>query len=147
MNEFESRMLETTRAHSADPQNHLIDEFIAGRLTRLDFVRRGTVLGLSLPLLGAFASSSSASTLRRKAGGTIRAAIVTPTGAVDPVTVADTGGAVMLQQTGQYLAFSSGDLKLVPVLAQRWKPNHDASVHVHPQERRHVQQRESDDRR
>jgi peptide/nickel transport system substrate-binding protein len=128
MNEFESRMLETTRAHSADPQNHLIDEFIAGRLTRLDFVRRGTVLGLSLPLLGAFASSSSASTLRRKAGGTIRAAIVTPTGAVDPVTVADTGGAVMLQQTGQYLAFSSGDLKLVPVLAQRWKPNHDASV-------------------
>ncbi|HJZ00575.1 MAG TPA: hypothetical protein VJ305_07625, partial [Streptosporangiaceae bacterium] len=32
--------------------NHIIDEFAAGRLSRRDFIRRGTVVGISVPLLG-----------------------------------------------------------------------------------------------
>ena len=45
--------------------NHIIDEFAAGRLSRRDFIRRGTVVGISVPLLGsvlaACGSSSSSS--------------------------------------------------------------------------------------
>ena len=47
--------------------NHIIDEFAAGRLSRRDFIRRGTVVGISVPLLGSIlaacgsSSSSSAS--------------------------------------------------------------------------------------
>jgi peptide/nickel transport system substrate-binding protein len=128
--------LEAARSHGSELDNHVIDEFIAGRISRREFVRRGTVVGMSLSALGTIvaacggsgtsARSASAAPVR-KAGGTIRCAIITPTGAVDPVAVADTGGAVMLQQTGQYLSISSGDLKLVPVLAESWKPNRDAS--------------------
>ena len=46
-------------------QEHVIDEFVAGRLSRRDFLRRGTAVGLSLPLLGgilAACGSSPAST-------------------------------------------------------------------------------------
>src|SRR5499427_3413341 len=79
--------------------NHIIDEFAAGRLTRRDFIRRGTVVGLSVPLLGsvlaacgssgtskAGAGSSSAAA---KPGAVIKAGIVTPTASINPVTVAD----------------------------------------------------------
>ena len=46
--------------------NHIIDEFAAGRLSRRDFIRRATVVGISAPVLGsvlaACSSSSSSST-------------------------------------------------------------------------------------
>jgi len=135
MNSAHRARLESARGQSSDLENHVIDEFIAGRITRRDFVRRGTVIGMSLPLLGAIvaacggssSSPSGSAPAVKKRGGTIRCAIITPTGAVDPVTVGDTGGAVMLQQTAEYLSISSGDLKLIPVLAESWKPNADAS--------------------
>jgi peptide/nickel transport system substrate-binding protein len=62
------------------------------------------------------------------AGGTVRVAQTTPSGAIDPVTVPDSGGVIMLCQTGEYLALSAGDLRLRPVLAESWKPNKDGSV-------------------
>src|SRR4029079_17765633 len=34
-----------------DIENHIIDEYAAGRLDRREFIRRGTVAGLSLPML------------------------------------------------------------------------------------------------
>ena len=34
----------------------------------------------------------------------------------------------MLQQTGEFLANSGGDLRLRPVLAESWKPNQDGTV-------------------
>jgi peptide/nickel transport system substrate-binding protein len=129
--------LEAARSGRSELESHVIDEFVAGRLSRREFVRRGTVVGLSLSTLGSIVSAcggsdgssraASAPVTKAKQGGTIRCAIVTPTGAVDPVAVGDTGGAVMLQQTGQYLSVSSGDLKLLPVLAESWKANEDAS--------------------
>ena len=47
----------------------------------------------------------------------IKAGIVTPTGAINPVTVADQGGLDMLAQTGEYLCLSGQTLTLQPVLA------------------------------
>ena len=45
--------------------NHIIDEFAAGRLSRRDFIRRASVVGISAPLLGSvLAACSSRSTLR-----------------------------------------------------------------------------------
>jgi peptide/nickel transport system substrate-binding protein len=55
------------RRDQGEIANHIIDEFAAGRLSRRDFVRRGTVVGISVPLLGSIlaacgSSSSSSST-------------------------------------------------------------------------------------
>jgi peptide/nickel transport system substrate-binding protein len=121
--------------------NHIIDEFAAGRLSRRDFIRRGTVVGISVPLLGSIlaacssssssspkSGSSSSSTATGAAGAIIKAGIVTPTGAINPLTVDDQGGLDMLAQTGEYLCLSTQTLTLQPVLATSWTPNSKSDV-------------------
>jgi peptide/nickel transport system substrate-binding protein len=122
--------------------NHIIDEFAAGRLSRRDFIRRGTVVGISVPLLGSIlaacgssssssaapGTSSSSSTATGAPGAVIKAGIITPTGAINPVTVPDQGGLDMLGQTGEYLCLSGQTLNLTPVLATSWTPNSTADV-------------------
>jgi peptide/nickel transport system substrate-binding protein len=130
--------LDQLRAGQGDIANHIIDEFAAGRISRRDFLRRGTVVGLSLPILGAVISacggSSSSSTQTGGGGGTgssgatIKAGIVVPTAAINPLTVADQGGLDMLAQTGEYLCLSTQTLDLVPVLAQSWSANSAGDV-------------------
>ena len=58
----------------------------------------------------------------------IKAGIVTPTAAINPVTVADQGGLDMLAQTGEYLCLSGQTLTLQPALATSWTPNSKSDV-------------------
>jgi peptide/nickel transport system substrate-binding protein len=127
------------RSGRGEIANHVIDEFAGGRLSRRDFIRRGTVVGLSAPLLGsilaACGSSSSPTTPAAsgkagggKAGGVIRVGIVTPTASINPVMVADQGGLDMLGQTGEYLTLSTQGLALQPVLAKSWSANSAGNV-------------------
>jgi peptide/nickel transport system substrate-binding protein len=124
-------------------EHHVVDEFTAGRLSRRTFLQRGTAIGMSLPLLGgllaacgsanhssgaASGSTPAASGGHGKAGGTVRVALVTPTGAINPLTVSDQGGANMLAQSGEFLTYCNGKNVLQPMLATSWKPNHDATV-------------------
>ena len=124
------RFLELLRRQSNEIENDLIDELLAGRIGRREFLRHGTVLGMSAPALAAIAGAgvSLSATPARAASGTIRIAQTTPAGAIDPVTIADSGGLIVLCQTGEYLCISAGDLRLRPVLAESWKPNQDGSV-------------------
>ena len=126
------------RQDQGEIANHIIDEFAAGRLTRRDFIRRATVVGISVPALGSIlaacgssastSSSGATSTASGAPGATIKAGIVTPTAAINPVTVADQGGLDMLAQTGEYLCLSTQGLTLKPVLATSWTPNATADV-------------------
>ena len=130
------RRLDRLREGQGDIGNHVIDEFVAGRISRRDFIRRGSVVGISLPLLGAIVSACGSSTTTSpssggatgQAGATIKAGITVPTGAINPVTVADQGGLDMLGQTGEYLCLSDQTLTLKPVLATSWTPNSAADV-------------------
>jgi peptide/nickel transport system substrate-binding protein len=133
----DNRRLDRLRSGQGEIANHVIDEFAAGRMSRRDFIRRGTVVGLSLPVLGAVLSacgssgspsSSGSSSAAGKPGATIKAAIIVPSAAINPVTVADQGGLDMLGQTGEYLCLSDQHLKLRPVLATSWTPNAKADV-------------------
>jgi peptide/nickel transport system substrate-binding protein len=130
--------LDRLRQRSTAVENHVIDEFAAGHLSRRDFIRKGSAIGLSLPLIGGILaacgsssstpSSSSTAAAAGKAGATIRAGILVPTGAIDPITIADQGGQDMISQTGEYLCLADQQLVLRPVLATSWKPNADASA-------------------
>jgi peptide/nickel transport system substrate-binding protein len=129
--------LDGLRASQGEVANHVIDEFVAGRLSRRDLLRRGAVAGISLPVLGGIlaACGGSSSTSSKPggstgggAGATIRAGIITPTGAINPVTVDDQGGLDMLAQTGEYLCLSDQTLTLKPVLAESWSSNSAATV-------------------
>jgi peptide/nickel transport system substrate-binding protein len=126
--------LDQIRAGQGEIANHIIDEYAAGRMSRRDLLRRGAVVGISLPVLGAVisacggSSSSPSASPSGTSGATIRVGIVLPTGAINPVTVADQGGLDMLAQTGEYLTLSDQQLTLRPVLATSWTPNSTADV-------------------
>ena len=46
------RRLGRLRQDQGEIANHIIDEFAAGRLSRRDFIRRATVVGITAPALG-----------------------------------------------------------------------------------------------
>ena len=130
--------LSRLRRGQGEIANHVIDEFAAGRLSRREFIRRGTVVGISIPVVDAILtacgsspsspSSSTSPATAGKAGATINAGIVVPTAAINPLTVADQGGLDMLAQTGEYLTFSDQQLNLHPVLATSWSSNATADL-------------------
>jgi peptide/nickel transport system substrate-binding protein len=125
--------LDRLRRDRSEIENHHIDEFLAGRLNRRAFLRRGSAIGMSAPVLAAIlsacGSSPKPSQAHRKRGGTLRVAAQAPAAAVNPLTVADSGGLAMLQQTGEFLVFDNNmKLLLEPMLATSWKPNHDATI-------------------
>lgn len=133
-----NRALGRIRGRRNDIENHVIDEFIAGRIDRREFFRRGAVLGMSVPLLSAIvtacggSSGSSSSTPAAsggggKAGGTLRLSVLKPTTEVDPVLSADLGSLAMIAMTGEFLCVDENQ-QLTPWLAESWSPNSDASV-------------------
>jgi peptide/nickel transport system substrate-binding protein len=136
---IDHRRLGRLRQDQGEIANHIIDEFAAGRLSRRDFIRRATVVGITAPALGSIlaacgssspssSSSGSSAGAAGAPGAVIKAGIVTPTASINPVTVADQGGLDMLAQTGEYLCLSTQGLSLQPVLATSWTPNSNADV-------------------
>jgi len=172
------RRVDEVRRQRSEVENNLIDAYSAGKITRRTLIRRGTVLGMSIPMLGFLAaacgdsdddggdattaaapptssaaapptsseaapptSSAGGETTAAgstsapettgpaaQAGGTVRVAQTTPSTAINPVLVQDSGGIGMLCQTGEYLTFSNPNLELEPVLAEEWSPNADGTV-------------------
>ena len=128
--------LDRLRADQTELGNHVIDEFVAGHISRRGFLRAGALVGISVPVLSgvlAACGSSSApnSTSSSGAGArnaTIKCGIVTPASAINPVTVADQGGLDMLGQTGEYLCLSDQNLMLKAVLATSWTSNSTSDV-------------------
>jgi peptide/nickel transport system substrate-binding protein len=136
------RRVDEVRRESTELENHLIDEYVLGRISRRELMRRGAVVGMSLPVLSFIAAAcggddddgatqtgggeTTAGALQP--GGTIRVALIQPTTEPNPLLVQDEGGAGMLGATGEYLSFSDEDLVLQPRLAESWEPNDDGSV-------------------
>jgi peptide/nickel transport system substrate-binding protein len=135
------RRLDAIRATQTELENAYIDELVSGGMSRRQFVQRGAVIGMSSSLMAAVlsacggannSSSSSASTGSGGAatkGGVLRVATQSPSAAVNPLTVSDSGGLCMLAQTGEFLAFDDNQqLALQPMLATSWKPNAKGTI-------------------
>ncbi|MGH2915941.1 MAG: ABC transporter substrate-binding protein [Solirubrobacteraceae bacterium] len=144
------RQLDALRAGSAEHENHYIDELVAGRLDRREFLRRGAAAGMSASVMAAVlaacggansspsssASSSSSSgaaaapaTGTPVKGGTLNLAQQTPATAMNPLIVSDSGGLCMLAQTGEFLTYDNNvTLQLEPMLATSWSHNGDGTV-------------------
>ena len=138
------RKLDPARRDAQPLQLDLIEAYARGRLTRRDFVRRGTVLGLSLTTLasvvaacgGGSSGTGSAETgvggntgsgANIKQGGTLRIASIAPANPLDPVAMIDLASYAIVAQSYEFLTYSLGDLRLTPGLAESWEPNSDGS--------------------
>lgn len=128
------RNLGNWRLGRTNLENHVIDELLSGRLDRRSFLRHGSRVGLSLAVMAAALKTvgldpiTSARAQSGKPGGTLRIALIAPSGTIDPVTVADQYGLLVLQQVGDFLVMDGPDLVLQPMLATEWSPNEDGTV-------------------
>jgi peptide/nickel transport system substrate-binding protein len=143
--------VDSIRRRSNPVQNHIIDELQYGKISRREFIRKGSLLGLSFPVMGFLLSAcadetvgttttgaAGATTTTASAPGTtagtgpvtVRVAIPTPAVGVEPVLINDEGGLAVFGQTGEYLIFSDDELSPVPVLAESWESNPDGDVWI-----------------
>lgn len=128
-------LLDVLRSNLTPIENHLVDGYVDGRVSRRELLRHGSLLGLSLPFLGrvglAAGFGAAAPSMARAAiqpGSTIRVACPKPASDIDPVTRSSPGAILMYQQVGEYLCVAGPDLVLKPCLATSWKPNQDGTV-------------------
>jgi peptide/nickel transport system substrate-binding protein len=142
--------VDSIRRRSTPVQNHVIDELAFGKISRREFIRKGSLLGLSFPVMGFLLSAcadETATTTTTIAGATtttaagpgstttaaagpvtVRLAIPAPAVGIDPVLINDEGGLATFGQAAEYLIFSDAELTPVPVLAESWEPNDDGTV-------------------
>ena len=118
------RRISSIRRSRNDIENHIIDEYAAGRIDRREFFRRGTVAGMSIPLLGLLAaacggssSSSSSSSSGGAAPGHVRRGGRRQDGRHDPhldPEARERGRPVLANNTGSLALVSS------PASSSRW---------------------------
>ena len=123
------------RSTASEVENTLIAEFLDGEMDRSEFIRRGSVFGLSLTALGAALAAAGdaplafASSTAAKVGGRLRVGCIPPPAhGLDPHTYADTGSLVTGNIAGEMLNRTTDTGKLVPELALSWKSNPQATV-------------------
>ncbi|QOG23844.1 ABC transporter substrate-binding protein [Bradyrhizobium sp. SEMIA] len=127
-------LLDDLRRNLTPVENHLVDGYVDGRVCRREFLRHGSLLGLSLPFLGrialaaGFGAAPSVARANVQPGATIRVACPAPDRAIDPILSGGYGPILMLQQVGEFLCVDGPDLLLKPGLATSWKPNQDGTV-------------------
>jgi peptide/nickel transport system substrate-binding protein len=135
------RQVDAVRAERSELENHIIDEYRAGYIGRRELIRRGTVIGMSLPLVSFIASAcgdddddgqepttgAEVDTSDIEKGGVLKTGIQAPASDLDPILVNNEGALAILGQSGEYLIFSDSKLNAVPRLAEKWEPNRDGS--------------------
>ena len=148
------RQLDKVRGSAVPLQLDTIEAFAAGRLSRREFIKRATILGLSTGAIGmvlaacgstssspsaaasvgastapSAAASAGGSTAPAVTGGTMRIAAQKPV-KVDPVLMQDLGGYGITSQSFEFLcALTPNDLVSIgPGLALKWTPNADGTV-------------------
>jgi len=121
-----------------DYRIHLVEEVRAGRMSRRDLIRRGSVYGLSFSAIGTLLSACGSDPSKPsggtpaqsdevkegafRKGGTARIGNITPAGDLEPLTMNDGGTVMTVQLACEYLCFPDPDLTLKPRLATEWSP-------------------------
>jgi peptide/nickel transport system substrate-binding protein len=129
-----SKAIDAARSPLGEVENALLDELLLGRIDRRVFLRHATRLGIGWPLLGALGAAAGLGFAARGAtadgatGGTVRAGVAMPHGAIDPILVNDSGSYQLMFQVAEFLCVTQPDLTLKPVLAESWSHNDDGSV-------------------
>ncbi len=130
----------TDEQHRRDYAQHLIDQVNKGHMTRRQLLVRASVFGFSASVAGSMlaacggdtteeAASPSASGMPAPVMGGMLTGIIPPSITdLDPVTIYDQGGIVLVQQVCEYLIALDDKNGLKPSLAESWSGNADASV-------------------
>ena len=123
---YPNEEIENYRRSAGELENELIDEYRAGTLTRKELIQRGSVLGMSLPLLGLLAGpverAFGAPMEVGRRGGTLRIGAAIPDGSLEPPLLQSLGALGISHIAGEQLVFADKNARLRPRLATRWTP-------------------------
>ena len=131
------RKLDAYRNNEAGTfENTLIDEFLTGEFDRRELIRRASVLGMSVPVVGAVLAvagepAPAFAARARAAASTSRlrlAIIPPPTAAIEPHTFEDQGGLETGGICGEFLTRVVNNKTLAPELAISWSANSVGSI-------------------
>ena len=150
------KRLDHARGSVGPVEVDLIEAYAQGRIHRRDFVKRGTIIGLSVPFMGAIIAacgsdddddggSSDGTTAGTEAAGDTAASGDSGGGSggnlivgiqqgdantgLDPVNMLDLGTYNILSQSFEYLVGLADDGNIgATALAESWSPNDDGSV-------------------
>src|SRR4051794_8604760 len=89
---YPNEHVEAYRQSAGELENHIIDEFKAGRLSRRQLMIRGTIAGMSIPMLGLLADGAIAAPTNvtaGKAGGALRIAVSKGATSFEPPELAE----------------------------------------------------------
>lgn len=131
------RRLDRIRRSANPVQLDLVEQFAWGRITRRQFIKRATVVGLSMSSVavviaacggGTTSTAPSPGSAAGPAGGTIRVASQRPV-SLDPIAMQDVGGYGMIAQSFEFLCAlnETGD-DIAPGLATEWSSDDDGTV-------------------
>lgn len=146
------KRLDSARRDAGAMEVDLIEAYAHGKVNRRDFVKRGTIIGLSVPFMGSIiaacggsdddaapttegssddaAPTTEAAAADAPAGGEITAGIQTgdANSGLDPVNMLDLGTYAVLSQSFEYLVGLGDDGNIAATaLATEWTPNDDAT--------------------
>jgi peptide/nickel transport system substrate-binding protein len=140
--------LDKVRRSTTPLQLDAVESFARGRLSRREFITRGTIVGLSMASItaviaacggtttspgastgGSAAPGASGPAASAKTGGTIRIACQRPAGPLDPVAMIDLASYGLTAQSFEFLCtLAPNATDIAPGLAESWTPNDDNSV-------------------
>src|SRR5690349_11872772 len=109
----------------------LIEDVLAGQMSRRDLIRRLLAAGVALPaVVGLLAETGiggeaearelAMPPLAPKKGGTLRVGYQVPAADVDPVTGFNEGAILMWQMSCEHLCYPRPNFSLEPKLATSW---------------------------
>ncbi len=135
------------RRSTTPPQLDVVEAFARGRLSRREFIKRGTIVGLSMASISAIliacdtppaasvappagspgaSPSGGAAASPGQTGGTIRVAVQRPAATLDPIAMQDLSAYGLLAQSFEFLvALDPATSDIGPGLATEWTPNDD----------------------
>ncbi|MGI8974861.1 MAG: ABC transporter substrate-binding protein [Gaiella sp.] len=123
--------LDAYRKSAGELENELIDEYKDGHLTRKELLQRGSVLGMSLPLLGLVAGvplAAAAPQVAGRRGGTLRIGSPATDGSLEPPLLQSLGALAVSHMAGEQLVFADKNSRLVPRIATSWKSSNRAKT-------------------
>ena len=123
--------LDAYRKSAGELENELIDEFRDGNVTRKELLRRGSVLGMSVPLLSLVAGvplATAAPERSGRTGGTLRVGAAPTDGSLEPPLLQSLGAIGPSHMAGEQLVFADKNFRLVPRIATSWKPSNGAKT-------------------
>lgn len=122
--------LDAYRKSAGELENELIDEYRSGALSRRELLRRGSVLGMSVPVLSLVAGVPLATAAPRRAerstAGTLRIGAPPADGSLEPPLLQSLGALAVSHMAGEQLVFADKNSRLVPRLATSWKSSNNA---------------------